>query len=128
MRAGRHNKFGFTLIELLVVMVIIASLLAIAVPRYFRSLDHSKEVVLKQDLAVMRDAIDKFYADRGRYPETLVELATERYIRDVPEDPMTRSVETWIVVSRDGADDQGVYDVQSGAEGNSQDGTPFSEF
>lgn len=127
MRTGKRLARGFTLIELLVVMVIIASLLAIAVPRYFRSLDHSREVVLMQDLAVMRDAIDKFYSDRGRYPETLVELAEERYIRKVPEDPLTGSTETWILVSRDDADDRGVYDVRSGAEGADRAGTPYGE-
>ena len=90
---------GFTLIELLVVMAIIATLLSIAVPRYFGSVDRSKEAVLKQNLRAIRDAIDKYYADNERYPESLQVLATGRYLRDVPVDPVTGSATTWIVVS-----------------------------
>jgi len=126
-RPGSRLGRGFTLIELLVVMVIIASLLTIAVPRYFRSLDHSKEAVLMQDLSVMREAIDQFYGDRGRYPETLVELATEGYVRKVPVDPMTKSTETWVVVSKDDDELGGVYDVHSGAKGETRAGVPFAE-
>jgi type II secretion system protein G len=118
---------GFTLIELLVVMVIIASLLAIAAPRYFKSLDHSKEVVLMQDLAVMRDALDQYYEDRGHYPETLTALSEERYIRKVPVDPMTKTADSWILISRSGSDDSGIYDVQSGANGSTSKGVPFAE-
>jgi len=126
--AGNKMSRGFTLIELLVVMVIIASLLAIAVPRYFHSLDHSKEVVLLQDLAVMRDALDQYFEDRGRYPETLVQLSEDRYIRKVPVDPITKSADTWTVTNRDTEGLSGIYDVHSGAEGLSSDGTPFAEF
>jgi general secretion pathway protein G len=121
------QRFGFTLIELLVVMVIIASLLAIAVPRYFRSLDHAKEVVLLQDLSVMRDAIDQFHSDRGRYPESLTELATARYLRKIPVDPITKSAETWVIVGRETGDTEGVYDVKSGADGVSDTGVPYVE-
>ncbi len=124
---GNRISRGFTLIELLVVMVIIASLLAIAVPRYFHSLDHSKEVVLLQDLAVMRDALDQYFEDRGRYPETLAQLSEDRYIRKVPVDPITKSAETWVVVNRNSGDLPGVYDVHSGAEGVSSSGIPFAE-
>ncbi len=124
---GKRLKSGFTLIELLVVMVIVASLLTIAVPRYFRSLEHSKEVVLMQDLSVMRDALDQFYEDRGRYPETLIELADERYIRKVPVDPMTKSAESWILISRDDSGVTGIYDVQSGAEGQTSKGIPYAD-
>lgn len=126
-RPGSRLGRGFTLIELLVVMVIIASLLTIAVPRYFRSLDHSKEAVLMQDLSVMREAIDQFYGDRGRYPEALVELASEGYVRKVPVDPMTKSTETWVVVSKEGDESGGVYDVHSGAKGETRAGVPFAE-
>lgn len=125
--SGSGRWQGFTLIELLVVMVIIASLLAIAVPRYLHSLDHSREVVLLQDLAVIRDAIDQYYEDRGQYPESLMALADERYIRKVPVDPITGSADSWVVVSRESGDISGVYDVHSGAEGLSSDGIPFSE-
>jgi general secretion pathway protein G len=127
MTVGSKLRRGFTLIELLVVMVIIASLLAIAVPRYFRSLDHSKEVVLLQDLSVMRDALDQFYEDRGEYPETLIQLAEEKYIRKIPVDPMTKSADTWVVTNRDDGDVSGIYDVHSGAEGSTDKGVPFAE-
>ena len=78
---SRFSRKGFTLVELLVVMAIIASLLTLAMPRYFHSVDRSREAVLRQDLHIMRDAIDKFMADRGRYPLTLEELAEKRYLR-----------------------------------------------
>jgi general secretion pathway protein G len=121
------NERGFTLIELLVVMLIIASLLTIAVPRYFRSIERSKETVLLQDLAVLRDAIDKFYSDRGQYPDSLEALADERYIRQVPVDPITKSADSWITVESDDPDAAGIVDVHSGAERLSSNGVPYSE-
>lgn len=125
---GKYRKnLAFTLIELLVVMVIIASLLAIAVPRYFRSLDHSKEVVLAQDLAVMRKAIDYYYSDRGKYPETLQELVDARYLRSLPVDPMTKSATTWVTVLSKDPEIGGIQDVLSGAEGQTQQGIDFAE-
>jgi general secretion pathway protein G len=119
---------GFTLIELLVVMMIIASLLTIAVPRYFRSIERSKETVLAQDLAVLRDAIDKFYSDRGQYPEALATLATEHYIRAVPVDPMTKNAESWTVVESDDADAAGIVDVHSGARKIGSNGIAYNEW
>ena len=120
---------GFTLIELMVVMAIIAVLLTIALPRYFGSVERSKEVTLKQSLNVMRDAIDKFYADVGRYPDSLDDLVAKRYIRSIPLDPITESTTTWVIVpSPDGAEAKGnVYDVKSGATGNTRDGSAWSE-
>ena len=113
---------GFTLIELLVVMAIIATLLSIVVPRYFNSLDRSKEVVLRQDLIIMRDAIDKFYNDTGKYPRELMELVEKRYLRTIPVDPLTESAETWIVVPST-SEEGGVYDVRSGSPEQAKDGT-----
>ena len=122
------RRKGFTLIELLVVMAIIATLLTIALPRYFGSVEKSKEVTLRQSLNVMRDAIDKYYADNGRYPEKLEDLVEKRYIRAIPLDPITESTETWVLVPVPGAMAQGaVYDVKSGAKGNAADGKPFAE-
>ena len=118
---------AFKLIELLVVMVIIASLFAIAVPRYFRSLDRSKEVVLIQDLAVMREAIDHYYSDRGIYPESLDALVEARYLRSLPVDPMTKSATTWVLVRSDDPEIGGVRDVLSGADGESSMGEKFAE-
>lgn len=120
---------GFTLIELMVVMAIIASLLSLALPRYFNSVERSRESVLKQDLHIMRDAIDKYFADRGRYPQTLDELAEKRYLRRVPADPITDSVSTWITLPPpEGEVREGVYDVRSGAPGNSLDGEPYESW
>jgi general secretion pathway protein G len=122
------TRRGFTLIELLVVMAIIATLLTIALPRYFGSVEKSKEVTLKQSLNVMRDAIDKFYADNARYPERLEELVEKRYIRAVPLDPITESAATWVVVPPPESVAKGaVYDVKSGAEGKASDGKPYLE-
>lgn len=120
---------GFTLIELLVVMAIIATLMTLAVPRYFHSIDRAKETALKQTLATTRDAIDKFYGDNGRYPLDLQELVSKRYLRSFPVDPLTESAQTWAVIpSPDEAAKGKVYDLKSGAEGNAADGRPFTEF
>ncbi len=116
---------GFTLIELLVVMAIIATLLTIALPRYFVSVERSKEVTLKQSLAVMRDAIDKYHADHDRYPDDLTALVQQRYIRALPVDPITSSAQTWVTVPPPDGSKGAVYDVHSGAPGASSDGTPF---
>jgi general secretion pathway protein G len=117
---------GFTLIELLVVLAIIATLLTIAVPRYYASLDRSKEAVLKENLYQLRDAISKYYADKGKYPETLEALATDKYLRKVPLDPITESATTWQVVAPEDPQKGGVFDVKSGAQGKALDGTEFS--
>jgi general secretion pathway protein G len=125
--SGRR-ALGFTLIELLVVMVIIASLLTIAVPRYFHSVERSKEVVLAQDLSVLRDAIDKYYSDRGQYPDTLAALAEERYVRKIPVDPITKSDATWVTVESNEPDTSGIIDVRSGAERLASNGVPYNEW
>jgi general secretion pathway protein G len=117
---------GFTLIELLVVLAIIATLLTLAVPRYFSSVDKSKEAVLKENLYQMRDAIGKYYADRGKYPESLQALATDKYLRSVPLDPVTDSATSWIVLAPEDPQKGGVYDVKSGAPGKALDGSEFS--
>jgi general secretion pathway protein G len=117
---------GFTLIELLVVMAIIATLLTIAVPRYWGSLDKSKEAVLKENLYQMRDAISKYHADKGRYPETLESLAADKYLRKLPLDPITESATTWVAVPPDDPLKGGVFDVKSGAQGKATDGTEFA--
>jgi general secretion pathway protein G len=107
-------------------MVIIATLLTIAVPRYFGSLDRSKEAVLKENLYQMRDAISKYYADKGKYPESLDSLITDKYLRKVPLDPITESVTTWVPVPPEDPQKGGVFDVKSGAQGKATDGTEFS--
>ena len=119
---------GFTLIELLVVMAIIAILVAIAAPRYFNTVEKSKEVVLRQDLAVMRDAIDKYYGDHDKYPASLDDLASKKYLRKIPVDPITESATTWVAVPPNDTDQGGIFDVHSGAPGNGRDGTPYSSW
>jgi general secretion pathway protein G len=120
---------GFTLIELLIVMAIMAVLLTVALPRYFQSVERSREVTLQQSLAVMRDAIDKYYADRGRYPESLSDLVQARYLRSMPVDPVSGSGDAWITVPPPPGTHGGgaVYDVRSGAPGNTAEGKPYSE-
>lgn len=118
---------GFTLIELLVVMAIIATLAMVAVPRYFRSLELARETTLRQDLSVMREAIDKYFGDLGAYPETLADLVDKRYLRALPIDPLTRSTETWITVPNDDPELPGIRDIHSGAKGEDQNGRPFAE-
>ena len=122
------QRRGFTLIELLVVMAIIATLLSLALPRYFGSIDKSKEVTLMQSLSTMRDAIDKFYADNGRYPDQVSDLVERRYLRAIPIDPVTESTETWIVIAppANAALKGNVYDIKSGAQGKTRDGVEFS--
>ena len=123
-----QGRRGFTLIELLVVMAIIGTLLAMSVPRYFRSVDHAREAALRQDLAVMRDAIDKHHADTGRYPAALDELVAKRYLRRIPVDPITESADTWVLVAPADREQGAVYSVASGAAGNGRDGTPFGSW
>jgi general secretion pathway protein G len=116
---------GFTLIELLVVMTIISILLTLAVPRYFRTVERSKETVLKHDLAAVRESIDKFYADLGQFPEALPSLVEKHYLRSVPVDPFTKSAETWVLVPSEDADHPGVRDLHSGSPDAASDGSPF---
>lgn len=119
---------GFTLIELIVVFLIIAILLTLAMPRYFSSIDRSKEAVLKENLYQMRDAIGKYYGDKGKYPESLEALTADKYLRKLPVDPLTESATTWVIVPPQDPEKSGVFDVKSGAEGKAADGTAFSEW
>ena len=128
MTLKRKPGRGFTLIELLVVMAIIALLLTLAAPRYFQSVQRSREAVLKQDLHLMRDAINQHYADTGKYPATLDDLVTKKYLRRVPVDPITESATTWVIVDPpDKPGSRAVYDVRSGAPGKALSGTPYGE-
>ena len=116
---------GFTLIEMLVVLAIVALLLSVATPRYFGSLEKGREVALQENLRVLRVTLDKFHADKGRYPETLDELVDERYLREVPLGPITESATTWVLVPPRAPHQQGVADVKSGASGTARDGRRF---
>ena len=118
---------GFTLVELLVVMAIGATLLSLVTPRFIGSVDRAREATLRVDLRTMRDAIDKFYSDRGRYPEALDDLVTHRYLREIPVDPISERRDTWLTVEHP---DRlpGVYDVRSGSEGVAGDGTEYGSW
>ncbi len=127
MRQGNTHA-GFTLIELLVVMAIIATLLSLAAPRYIGNVDKSKEAVLRENLATLRDVLDKHYADTGKYPVALDELVNARYMRKIPIDPVTDSNRTWVVVSPEDPQKGGVFDVHSGASGKARDGTLYRDW
>ena len=118
---------GFTLIELLVVMAVVALLLTLALPRYFQSIDVSKETVLVENLRVARDSIDKFYSDTGRYPESLEELVEKKYLRSLPYDPVAESSERWVIAAPPSDLKGSVYDLRSGAPGTARNGKPFGE-
>lgn len=128
MKREGNKRLGFTLIELLVVFAIIALLVSIVAPRYFNSVEKSKETVLKQDLSTMRDALDKYYGDTGKYPDTLEDLVTKKYLRKLPVDPFTDSTETWAIVPPEDTEKGGVFDLHSGATGNARDGTPYASW
>lgn len=118
---------GFTLIELLVVMAVVALLLTLALPRYFQSIDVSKETVLVENLRVTRDAIDKFYSDTGRYPDSLEELVEKKYLRTLPYDPIAEASDRWLIIAPPNEAVGNVYDLKSGAEGIARNGKPFGE-
>jgi general secretion pathway protein G len=124
----RLRRSGFTLIELLVVMAILGTLIMLAVPRYFHSVDKTRETVLRENLVRTRDAIDKYYGDNGRYPDSLVVLVERKYLRALPFDPLTGSNSSWIVVPPENTDKGGVYDLKSGASGMAADGSKFQEW
>ncbi len=116
---------GFTLIELLVVMAVLGLLLSLAAPRYFEHVDHAREAVLKHNLGAMRQAIDRFHGDRGRYPVELGELVKLQYLREVPLDPMTERADAWVIAPPTGQS-SGVFDVRSAAQGRARDGSAYA--
>jgi general secretion pathway protein G len=121
-------KKGFTLIELLVVLGIVALLLTLAVPRFFPSIDAAKETILADNLRNTRAAIDQYYSDTGRYPDSLEQLVEKKYLRSVPLDPVADSTATWIVVPPDDGAKGGVYTIRSGAPGNDRHGKPYADW
>lgn len=124
---GRSNR-GFTLIELLIVLAIVAVIAAIAAPVLTGSIDQGKEAALKENLYVMRKAIDDYYTDKGRYPAQLQDLVDGRYIRSVPKDPMTESRETWTLSKKIVNDVEGIWNVHSGAAGKDQEGNAYAQW
>ncbi len=120
-----RTSAGFTLIELMTVLSIIAILATIAIPMYRNSLTRAREAALLEDLYQMRDALDKYYADQGEYPQSLSALVDRKYFRAIPRDPFTKSNETWLDVP---SEDGGIFDVHSGSELVGSNGVPYSEW
>jgi general secretion pathway protein G len=121
------RRRGFTLIELLVVLAVLAVLASLVTPVYLNRVDDARETVLRQNLVGLRTAIDQFYRDKARYPQTLDELVAERYIRSVPEDPVTGKADTWVLIPpRQSAN--AVFDVKSGAPGRAKDGSDYASW
>ncbi|MBW9336777.1 prepilin-type N-terminal cleavage/methylation domain-containing protein [Herbaspirillum sp. RU 5E] len=127
MRAHKRDA-GFTLIELLVVLAIIGTLLALAAPRYIGSVEKAREAALRENLATMRDVIDKFYGDTGKYPASLDDLVAQRYLRKIPVDPMTESNKSWILRAPEDGAQGAVFDVRSGSQGRARDGTFYKDW
>ncbi|MCT9423623.1 type II secretion system GspH family protein [Acinetobacter baumannii] len=121
-----NKKNGFTIVELLVVLAIIALLLSIVVPRYIDKIDESKEIALRQNLSSLRHSIDKFYADKGYYPEKLNDLVEKRYLREVPIDPITGERQWRTII--DLQEGHGIYDVSSFSNNMGSDDKRYSEW
>ena len=127
--AAPRGARGFTLIELIVVMAIVALLTSLAAPRYLRSLDVARERALQSTLVTVRDAIDQFAADKGRYPDSLQELARARYLRELPQDPLTGRRDSWVALRpAPGSALRGALaDLRSGAAGRASDGRLYAD-
>ena len=130
---SNRRRFGFTLIELMIVMVIIAVLMAIAVPIYTRSIQRAKESVLKNNLFSLRTVIDEYTYDKQKAPQTLQDLVSDGYLRQVPVDPITNSNDSWKLIMEDASNTvnqtmPGIFDVRSGSDLTSLEGTPYSEW
>jgi general secretion pathway protein G len=130
-RTNRRSGAGFTLIELMIVMAIIGVLAVVAIPSYVGAVKQAREAVLKEDLHVLRDAIDSYTADKQKAPQTLDDLVQEGYLREIPLDPMTRSKDSWVTDSSDALHsldqtDPGIDNVHSGSQEQGSDGQPYS--
>lgn len=127
--SANGGQAGFTLIELMIVVSIVGILATLAVPSYRMSVRKAREAVLKEDLFVMRDLFDKYYADHGAYPAALRDLSEKEYLRALPVDPFTESADTWVEVFLTGATgESGIFDVHSGSDQVAVDGTRYNEW
>jgi general secretion pathway protein G len=129
----RRSEAGFTLVELMIVMLIIGVLAAVAIPSFISSIRNAREAALKEDLHVMRDAIDSYTMDKNKAPQSLDDLVQNGYLKQIPEDPFTHSRDTWVTASDDTYADldqteAGVNDVHSGSEEVGSDGQPYSSW
>ena len=124
---------GFTLIEVLIVITLIVVLASVGMPIYRNSVHRAQEATLKENLFRMNDAIDQYYADKNKYPQSLQDLVSDGYLRSIPEDPMTDSADTWVTVPAEPdpnnpATEPGVYQVKSGSDRTAMDGSLYSEW
>jgi general secretion pathway protein G len=124
---------GFTLIEVLIVVTLLVVLASVGMPIYTNAVRRSQEATLKEDLFRMRDAIDQYYADKTKYPQSLQDLVTDGYLREIPKDPFTDSADTWVTVPAEPdpsntSTEPGVYNVKSGSEATALDGTQYSDW
>jgi len=131
--AKNHHRFGFTLIELMIVMAIIAVLMSVAIPIYSRSIQRAKESVLKNNLFTLRTVIDEYTYDKQKAPQSLQDLVSDGYLRQVPVDPMTQSADSWKIIMEDASNtvnqsEPGIFDVRSGSDKTSLEGTPYSDW
>lgn len=129
----KKNERGFTIIELLIVLTLIVILAAMGMVNYRNSVQRAKEAVLKEDLFRMRDAIDQYYADKNKYPQTLQDLVSDGYLRDLPKDPMTESADTWQVEAAEPdvnnpTAEPGVYNIKSGSDQTALDGSRYADW
>jgi general secretion pathway protein G len=132
-KAGHRDARGFTLIELLIVITLITILASMGIVQYRNSVQSTREAILSTDLFRMRDAIDQYYADKSKYPASLDALVTDGYMRKIPEDPITKSADTWQTVPAEPdpgnpSAEPGIYDVKSGATGTALDGRSYADF
>jgi len=128
-----RRRFGFTLVELMIVMAIIAVLMSVAIPIYSRSITRSKESVLKNNLFTMRTVIDEYTYVKQKAPQTLNDLVSDGYLRQIPVDPITGTADSWRVINEDASNtvnqsEPGIFDVRSGSDKTSLEGTPYSEW
>jgi len=132
-RNRRTSRYGFTLIELLIVMSIVVILVSIAIPLYQKSILRTRETVLRNNLMTLRTVIDEYTYDKQKAPQALQDLVQEGYLREIPKDPITDSNTTWRIVMEDAVQsvnqtEPGIFDVHSGSDKTSLDGTPYSDW
>jgi general secretion pathway protein G len=132
-RRIRNGNAGFTLIELMIVMTVVSILVSVAIPIYQKSVIRAKESVLKNNLFTLRTVIDEYTYDKGKAPQSLQDLVTEGYLRKIPDDPITGSDQTWKIIMEDALTsvnqtEPGIFDVRSGSDKISLEGTPYSEW
>ena len=127
-KSKMKDRRGYTLIEMMIVISIISILATMALPSFQKQLVRAKETNLRRSLFIMRDTIDQYFADHGRYPDSLQDLETGKYVRQIPMDPLTGSSDTWVTIPPEGFAEGNIYDVHSGSNKISLDGTPYNEW